>query len=359
MFTPFNHIYDRSFMSLLYIFMNNNSEKNFLLSPKGLLIQSGRTKQMVYEYDRLAIPPLRRLTRLKERDRYVFGNSRVQVIISLADYGYIGMVTTSVFNLEERTKKTTVNIIPLSFGITDLPASPEWGDVVLRSGEASLDFSKASGKRYIRGRVERFDDVRSLYVNMTAEETQSDAVCSVVGNSAEPETFRMTYKKMAMPASGTVVYGADTFNLSAENCFCTLDWERSVLSKGTSSRWMMGQGAIEEGGTVAFSFSACPSSKKLTDNAVFINGELYDPGDIKLTRNDNDGTLRLHSPANRIDLVFTPLLSGRADAEFMRFSLYESELTCGEWNGTIKLGTGKAIEINHVIGFAEKNHFRW
>ena len=340
--------------------MNNNSvEKNFLLSPKGLLIQSGRTKQMVYEYDRLAIPPLRRLMRLKERDRYIFGNSKVQIIMSIADYGYIGMVTSAVFNLEERTKKITVNLIPLSLGQTDLPASPEWGDIVFRSGEASFDFSKASGKRYIRGRVERFDDVRSLYVNMTAEEPEADAVCSVIGNSAEPESFRMTYKKMAMPVSGSVVYGADTFNLSAEDSFCSLDWERSVLSKGVSCRWMMGQGAIEEGGTVGFSFSTCPSSKRPADNAVFINGELYDPGEVRITRNDNDGTFRVHSPANRIDLIFTPLLSGRADAELMRFSLYESELTCGEWNGSIKLGSGKALEISHVIGFSEKNHFRW
>lgn len=339
---------------------NNSSEKNYLLSPKGLLIQSGRSRQMIYEYDRLAIPPLRRLMRLKERDRYIFGNSKVQIMLSLADYGYIGMVTSAVFNLEERTKKTTVNIIPLSFGITDLPASPEWGDVILRSGgEGSLDFSKASGKRYIRGRIERFDDVRSLYVNMTAEEPETDAVCSVIGNSAEPESFRMTYKKMAMPVSGSVVYGADTFNLSAEDSFCTLDWERSVLSKGTSSRWLMGQGALEEGGTVAFSFSVCPSSKKLTDNAVFVNGELYDTGEVRLSRNDNDGTFRLHSPANRIDLIFRPALSCKADAELMRFSLYESELTCGEWNGTIKLGSGKVVEVRNVIGFAEKNHFRW
>ena len=156
--------------------MNNNiAEKDFLLSPKRLLVQSaGLSQEMIYDYDRNAVPPLRRFARLKEHDRYIFGNSSVLVELELCESGYAGILTASVINLDTGFAKTTVLTTPLSFGKIELPESPLRGDVIFRAGgEASLDFSISTDKRYVRARIERFDDVRSLYVNITLEEPVS------------------------------------------------------------------------------------------------------------------------------------------------------------------------------------------
>ncbi len=342
--------------------MNNEPrEKSYLLSPKGLLIQSGRAREMAYEYDRLAVPAFRRFFRLKERDRYIFGNSQVRIEISLADYGYAGVVCASVVNLETKTEKTTVLTTPLSLGCLELQSSPDRGDVIFRAGNvASIDFSKSTGKRYIRGRIERFDDVRSLYINVILEEPESEQFCAAEGRSGEPECFRLTHRAMNMTASGTVVYGADTYTLSAADSLGCLDWERAVLSPKGESSWFSAQG-VSDSIPFSFSFSGQKDLLRPDVNAVIYDGTVYNPGDIKVYqgRDKHEGELTLHGTNGRLELKFTPIIDREAIPEILRIPFAHSKLTYGTWNGKIKVGSSKSIDVRDVIGFAEMNSFRW
>jgi len=342
----------------------NNSEqkaKSYLLTQTGLLMQSGRAKEMLYEYDRLAVPPVRRFLRLKERDRYIFGNSQVQIELSLADYGYAGVVCASVVNLETGSEKTTVLTTPLTLGSLELKASPNWGDVIFRAkGEASFDFGKSTGKRHIRGRVERFDDVRSLYVNIVLEEPQSEQFCCAEGQIAQPECFCLSHKIMNMTASGTVVYGADTYSLQAEDSFACLDWERAVMPKYGESSWCCAQG-MSDGVPAAFSFSGQKDLLRPNVNAVFYDGEVYDPGEIKIYpgQDKHEGELTLKSVSGKLELTFKPLVTRYAEPKLLWIPFAHSELTYGVWNGRIKLGRNKSVEIKDMTGFAENASFRW
>lgn len=341
--------------------MNNElNEKNYLLSPKGLLVQTGRAKAMAYEYDRLAVPPFRRLLRLKEHDRYIFGNSRVQIELSLADYGYACAVCASVADMENRTEKTTVLTAPLSPGGLELQATPDWGDVIFRAGgDASIDFSKSTGRRYIRGRIERFDDVRSLYVNVVLDEPQSEQFCTAEGRAEDPECFRLCHKIMNMTASGTAVYGADTYTLSSADSIGCLDWERAVFPSGAKYSWYCAQGCFND---VPFSFSLSSQGELLEPccNAVIYDGTVYDPGAVRVyQKHDNhEGELDVRSSNGRLELSFTPIVSRNATTELLRLPIAGSSLTYGLWNGRIKVGS-KVIILRDVMGFAEKGGFRW
>jgi len=343
--------------------MNNEQrEKSYLLSPKGLLLQSGRAREMAYEYDRLAVPPIRRFLRLKEHDRYIFGNSRVQIELSLADYGYAGVVCASVVNLENHTEKTTVLTTPLSLGRLELKSSPDRGDVIFRGGnEASMDFSRSTGKRYIRGRVERFDDVRSLYINITLEDPVSEEFCSAEGRVGEPECFRLCHKVMNMTASGTVVYGADTFTLSAADSIGCLDWERAVLTQKGEYSWYCAQGATPDGTPFSFTFSSQKDVLRPDVNAVIYDGTVYNPGEIKVYqgKDKHEGELNVRSATGKLELSFTPIITRQALPQFLNFPFACSDLTYGTWNGKIKIGSSKTVEVKNVLGFSEMGSFRW
>lgn len=342
--------------------MNNIAEKNFLLSPKGLLIQpAGLSQGMIYDYDRNAVPPLRRFARLKEHDRYIFGNSSVLVELELCESGYAGILTASVVNLDSGFAKTTVLTSPLSFGKIELPESPLRGDVIFRAGEeASLDFSISTGKRYVRARIDRFDDVRSLYVNITLEESKADSCCSLSSFSSDPECFSLNCRRVCLPASGSVVYGADTFNFSPADSFGCLDWERAVLPKSPSCCWYFMQGSAE-GVPLSLSFSSVSDEQRPDVNGVIYDGVLYDPGDVRLIigSDSEDGSLRLRSVNSRVDVVFTPAASSFCEPKAARFSLGTSERIFGRWSGTVRLGNGKPVEVSEMAGFIEKRRYRW
>ena len=342
--------------------MNNIAEKDFLLSPKGLLIQpAGLSQEMIYDYDRNAVPAMRRFARLKEHDRYIFGNFSVLVELELCESGYAGILTASVINLETGSAKTTVLTTPLSFGKIELPESPLKGDVIFRAGEeASLDFSISTGKRYVRARIDRFDDVRSLYVNITLEQSASDSLCSLASFGSEPECFSLNCRRVCLPASGSVVYGADTFSFSPDDSFGCLDWERAVLPKSPSCCWYFTQGRVD-GVPLALSFSSASDDQRPDINGVIYDGVLYDPGDVRLIigSDSEDGSFRLRSVNSRVDIAFTPAASSFCEPKAARFSLGTSERIFGRWSGTVRLGNGKPLEVNGLPGFVEKRRYRW
>ncbi len=344
--------------------MNNNeiAEKNYLLSPKGLLIQpSARSRMMIYDYDRNAVPLPRRLFKLKERDRYVFGNSRVLVELELAELGYAGTLSASVFDFETGFSHSAVLTTPFSFGKIELPASPIRGDVNFRAGEeASLDFSISTNKRYIRARIEHFNEVRSLYVNITLEQPQSEALCSLDSFQNEPECFRMGYKSVCLPASGSVVYGADTYTFSSSDSFGCQDWERSVLPLSSECGWYFMEGTVDDT-PLALSFASHSDLQKPDINAVIYGGVLYDPGDVRVisSRDSDDESIRLRSENSRVDVVFTPIASTRLCPKTMRIRLGSGSRVFGVWNGTVRLGNGKPLEVSDMPGFIEKTAYRW
>ena len=347
---------------VLYMNNENIAEKNYLLSPKGLLIQpTGRSREMIYDYDRRAVPPMRRLTQLKEHDRYIVCNSHVMVELELAELGYAGALTASVVDLDTGTAHTAVLTNPLSFGTIELPPSPLRGDVIFRAGEeASADFSISTDKRYVRARIDRFDDVRSLYVNVTLEQPLTDAFCSLDSFTNEPECFRMGHRILSMPASGSVVYGADKFAFSAADSFGCLEWERAVLPRGSECCWYFMQGAVD-GAPVTLTFASHSDFQRPDINAVAAGGTLFDPGEVRVirSRDDEDDSVRLRSENGRIDLEFTPAASTVIIPAALKFALGRGERVFGTWSGVIRPGNGKPAEIEKMAGFIEKRRYRW
>ena len=225
--------------------MKEITEGGELLDGKGLVRQKGWSKRALLDYSREDVPAWRRLFRLKEWDTCVVGDDSVRLMITIADGGYAGVVSATVVDLERGTEHTCNRLIPFTFGSMELPRSLDGGDIMFRAKGVSLDISRSPGRRYVRFRMEDFDDVRPLYVNISMEQQQGDDLYTSVGYPEMVGGFCITCRRQAMPAEGTVVYGADRYELSQGESFADIYWGRGVLPRRSARVWMMASGLVD------------------------------------------------------------------------------------------------------------------
>lgn len=185
-----------------------------LLDGTGMLLHKGWARSPLLDYRRELVPVWRRLLRLREWEICTAGDEHVQLAVTVADLGFSGVVSINVADLDRGAVHTFRRVIPLTFGDMELPGMGG-GDVMIREKDLAVDLTRSPGRRFVRIRCERFDDVKSLYVSLELACTGGDSLCTAI---AYPETaggFCYTDRILAMPAAGTIVYGADRWELTA------------------------------------------------------------------------------------------------------------------------------------------------
>ena len=101
------------------------TEKHVLLDTEGHIIANGWCGNTLLEYRRDSVPLIKRLFRLRECERYIVSSSDYQLILSIRDNGYFGMVTATIASLSGESETTTDIIVPFPFGRMELPAELE------------------------------------------------------------------------------------------------------------------------------------------------------------------------------------------------------------------------------------------
>lgn len=318
-------------------------ESGELLGPSGQPLHKGWSRSMLLSYHRSEVPAWRRLFRLKEWDTCVFGNDDLQVCITIADCGYAGAVTVSVVSLLRRTEMTRTVILPLTFGGMEMTETPDYGDIIFRGKGLSLDLARSPGKRYIRFRMEHFDDVKPLYVNVNLTQSEGDSLCTA---AAYPETaggFCLSQRLLAMPASGVVVYGADRFELES-GCMGSYYWGRGVLPRSTSRQWLMGCGNI-----AGRRIGIC-----VGDDAGFVcvdgKGTRFAPTSIRGIqglRESNDPSMPvvLRSTDDALNLTLEGAVRCSQSRGLPLLVSVERGLTFGRCSGSVLLDSGERLQI--------------
>lgn len=279
------------------------------LLPDSRLIpmKCGWAAKQMLTYNRDALNPPQTLTRLRERDCFVFGNERVMVSIAILDYGYCGAVCVSLVDCPEARERSQTKLIPFSMGSIILPVSSSTGDVVFRSEDVSLDFLRAPDKWYIRLYFDRFDDVRSLYVNVCVEDVGGDSAFCSMPAGKRGNRFLLRHGLYGMPASGKVVLGADVYELDAAD---TMGWLERERADG---------GRVEEHSRISLcglcgdtTFGLCAAEKGVftAENTLIVNGRASRLDDLSIQR--EDGVWYLSTPDGRIQL-YMPVIASRTD----------------------------------------------
>lgn len=311
-------------------------------------ITCGWARSEMLTFNHYDLPPFTTIMRLRERESIVFGSERVLLSVSVQDYGFCGAVCVTVIDFAERRERSTTKILPFSMGHLELPKTAESGDVLYRSDDLSLDFLRAPGKRYIRLRVDHFDDVRQLYANVVLEDAPGDAAFSIAPLGKKSKRFLLRHGMYSFAASGQIVLGADVYELLPEETTGWLERERSDGGSMTKHSRLTVSGRCGEE-----TFALCVSDGGVfaAENTVIIGGRAQRLENAKLER--EDGVWYVSTPDGRMQL-YVPVVGSRLERMSMfglsserqrEYGLAFGEMTvCGERRVlTDALGCGETV----------------
>lgn len=278
--------------------------------------------RQMYTYNRNDLVPPMTMFRLRERDCFVIGDRRITLSISIMDYGFCGAVNVTLVDNSEAKERSKTKILPFTLGSISLPVSASTGDMMYRSEDASVDFLRAPDKWYIRLYFDRFDDVRSLYVNAIVEDVGGDSAFSAVPVGKKGNHFLLRHGLYAMPVSGKVVLGADVYELSADSAIGWLERERSDGGNVPDHSRISISGVCD--GT-RFGMCFSDSGVFTAENTLIIDGRASRPEELSIQREDGvwyvstaDGYIQLYVPVNaaRIDRIKLGSLSAQRHREY-------------------------------------------
>jgi len=99
------------------------------LDEEGTLKQAGWAKDLLLRYDRRQIKAPR--FRIKEWDYYCILRGSYGAAFTIADNGYLGFVSVTLFDFKEPKKTTKTTMTLFSLGSFNMPSTSQEGDVVL------------------------------------------------------------------------------------------------------------------------------------------------------------------------------------------------------------------------------------
>ena len=118
--------------------------KQTLLTPGRLLDENGRLAQAGYAtspvrtYDRSAIRASR--LRIKEWDYYLVYNGAFGVALTLADNGYMGLLSASFLDFENRAEHTVSRMFPFPLGQTRIDVKLLETRLAIEDGADEIDY---------------------------------------------------------------------------------------------------------------------------------------------------------------------------------------------------------------------------
>ena len=196
------------------------TEPTNLLAPDGTLLAKGWARHNVFNYNRYHV---KKQLRRKEWDFYQLSNGKYMVQLSFANISLGGYVSAVLVDLQQG--KTLKSVMSPFIGGKDKYVLPAKGDVPntvkMTIGKASFEFNTEETQRTI---CFKMDDV-ALDFRMDIMPGLEN-ITTVLPFEGFPDRYFMTTKQICMPCEGTFKFGAESYEFSKDDTFCSLDWGR-------------------------------------------------------------------------------------------------------------------------------------
>jgi hypothetical protein len=342
--------------------MQHLLSKGPLLDPNGVLTEAGYATSPVKTYDRKAVKG--GALRIKEWDYYLVHNGRYGVALTIADNSYMGLLSASFLDFEQKTERTVSPMFWLPFGGTHFPASAESGDVAKAVRGASGSFIHESGARRLRFHVDNFDGDLPFECDILLTQTPRDSMVIATPFAEKKTAFYYNQKIIAMRASGRFSIGGATRAFDPADSFGLLDWGRGVWTYSNTWYWGAGQGVVD-GRVVGFNLGyGFGDTGAASENMIFVDGVCHKLDGVTFNIPVKDGKDDFLSPwtfassDGRFETAFTPVLD-RAAYTSVGPLLSDQHQVFGYMDGILTLDDGKKIELKHFLCFAEKVRNKW
>lgn len=332
------------------------TESGPLLDSAGRLLERGWARAPVRAYDRSAVAP--GWWRIKEWDYYAVLNSSCGVAVTVADIGYLGLLSASWLDFEAGTVVSDSRVVPLPRGRFGMPPDPDEGAVRLERRGVRVSFVPTAAGRAIQFEFPGFDGGRGLAVDLTLERAPDDDRVVIVHDWAKNrQRFYYNVKDPALPARGTVTVGDRTEQLG-DAALGVHDWGRgawpytSTWYWGAAGTWHDG---VRLGWNLGYGFG---DREQASENAIVYDGTVHKLADVDFHFGEYEDTWEITSSDGRLEMDFEPLFD-RAESINLGLLATTQHQVFGHYSGTLVLDDGTTLTVEDVIGFAEEVRNRW
>lgn len=329
-----------------------------LLKENGSLREPGWSKQLVQKYDRRMIKASK--FRIKEWDYYLVLNEDFAGAFTIADNGYMGMMSVSLLNFKEGWEHTESVLTAFPMGKYKLPSSSESGKTAFKNKRLHMEFWVRDGKRQILCNFKNFYEGKDFSCKITLEQPPMDSMVIATPWKEDKKAFYYNQKINCMPARGSMKFDGKTYTFSPETDFGTLDWGRGVWTY--DNRWYWGSGnAVVNGKPFGFNIGyGFGDTSAASENMLFYDGKAHKLDDVTfhIPKDSYTKPWKFTSSDGRFEMDFEPVLD-RCSLTDVKFLVSDQHQVFGRMTGKAILDDGTVIEVKDLMCFAEDVHNKY
>lgn len=329
-----------------------------LLDRQGNLLEKGWATDLLLQYRRedIKVPSFM----IKEWDYYAVLNEYFGIALTVADIGYIGVLTVTVFDFKRPKEWTKTVITPFPLGKYNMPNSTAEGDINISNKGLSLTFKREKGKRRLIVKDENFFKGKALIGEIFLDVNEENDSIVMATPFHKNKHFYYNQKTNCQRASGGFKFGDQYFDFSKELSFGVLDWGRGVWTYNNTWYWGSASGMVDNslfGFNIGYGFG---DTGKATENGMFYNGKIHKLEEIQFHIPEDNylDPWRISSSDNRFEMKFIPVIDRNSKTKVFILESDQHQVF-GYFTGTAILDNGKIIELDRFFGFAEKVTNKW
>ena len=334
-----------------------------LLNEEGNLAEAGYAFGLVKRYDREAIKAGK--SRIKEWDYYYIGNKERGLALTIADNGYMGMLSISILDFVKKSDITVSKILLFPMGKMKLPRTSRQGDTEYEDKKKgiSMRFLHQGDKRRLLCTFPNFGKTKKTFrCDILLQETNKNSMV-IATPFSKPKHFYYNQKINNLVASGYAKLGEEYFDFNHDT-YGVLDWGRGVWTYKNTWYWSS-LNAYQDGHYIGFNLGyGFGDTSAASENMLFIDDKAIKLEDVKMDipmgpggRDEFMKPWTFRSAKGDIKLTFTPVYDRHADMNLLVLRSNQHQVF-GLFSG-IFLFEDKEYYIHELPGFAEKVFNKW
>ncbi len=335
-------------------------EPSDLLDPFGELVQKGWVRKPLLNYNREYI--WHGCTRIKEWDYYAILHPDYGITFTVADLGYIGLISITWLDFKKKTYLSDDIILWLTRGKLGLPRTSDKGDIIINKKKISLSFERKADMRVLKIHHSDFNKGLGLNAELTLfQDPSMDTMVIASSWKKKPTKFYYNQKINCMPARGFITLGSDKYEFNEKNCFGVLDWGRGVWTYKNTWYWGSASGKIKDGSLIGWNIGYGFSDRsQASENIIFYNGRGHKLEDVSFQIDPSNylKPWKFTSNDGRFEMVMEPLLDRNTKIDLKILKSIQHQIF-GYFTGDIILDDGTKVHVNKLLGFAEKVLNQW
>lgn len=323
------------------------SEKN-IFDSNGKICCAGWSRNPDFLFDKSLVK--NRFT-LNERDSYLIVGDGAAIYLSVAERGINSEVTAAIVNLNNGEQDFRTLKKYMSFGKLGMPASSKNGDVTFTDTRVGMNFSNTALNRYIRCEFVDFYKEKTLYINLELKERIDESFNILLPTKENQKNFFLKRFMPAMSASGVVRCGGAEYNLSKDESFAYLDWQRYSLSEKTCYHALYANTHLDGRQFALCLAGGVGDTSQGSENCFFLGGRIHKFASIKAVgKEERPDKPWQFTAGSALELTFKPSMK---NGKLLCVTTGGKTLVFGELYGFIKQIDTEKILLDAVPAHME------